>query len=77
MKLVNLSHIFNKPLYINPDYIVVVEHTTHLFRGNDYKPTLYTEIVVASGGRGATSPATSYEIEGDHIADILEAIGAQ
>ena len=77
MKLVDLSHIFNKPLYINPDYIVVVEHSTTLFSGNDYKPTLYTNIVVASGGRGATSPSTEYSIKGDHVADILKALGEQ
>jgi len=77
MKLVNLSHIFNRPLYINPDYIVVVHHTTKLFASGEYKLEPYTEIVVASGGRGATSPSTTYDIKGDHMADILKAINEQ
>ena len=77
MKLTNLSHIFKYPLHINPDYIVVVQNTKTLFASGEYKPEVYTEIVVASGGRGATSPSTIYSIGGDHLADILKAINEQ
>jgi hypothetical protein len=72
MKLVNLSRIFNYPLYINPEYIVVVHHTAP-----PVNRLGVTTITVASGGRGATSPATSYDMNGDHVDAILKAIAEQ
>ena len=66
MKLVDLSAVFGKTLYVNPDYIVAVEISRRL--GDSYNTTTMT---VRAGGRGAMSPATTYEVPGNRVADIV------